>query len=326
MRSYRKLINFNIVGFLILLILTILFIANQTVFTKTISRSKQIEFSGDIIESKDLSAVGFVGKYMIIGADEGNTIQVLESDRDRAIYQVANNIELPVVKLSKPEIDIEGIAVSGNTIYVVGSHSSNNKGEKEDNRKSVFRFELDPNTGKLNSSIQKKSLQRILSQDNVLQEFANLQRKKNGVDIEGIAVKGDRLYFGFRTPVLKNNYVPVVVVEFDRLDRDEYELRYVNLEGSGIRDMVSVDRGFLILADATGDNVNHYRVYFWNGSDNLLKSNEEREIKSLSKIPTKKDTKAEGLTILQETASSYQILVVYDGVKQGNPTVFEIEK
>lgn len=325
-------LNFKQVSYLVLITIIILVSSQKKIFTKDISSPiDKIEFTGKIIEDKDISAIGFVGKYLIIGADEGNTIQVLEPNKNRSRYQVVENIELPTVKKSKREIDIEGIAVSGNTVYVVGSHSSTKKvtakTNKKNNRKKVFRFKLNSDTGKLESSIKQESLQAILEEDQVMSQFANIKHQKNGVDIEGIAVKADQLYFGFRTPVLQHNYVPVVVVKFKDIDQtDKYDLRYVNLGGNGIRDLVAVDDGFLLLVDTAGGNDLDYQVYFWDGSDHSSGVDTVSTIELLQKIPTKKNTRAEGLTILRETALNYQVLVVYDGVAGGNPTVFEIPK
>lgn len=328
MRSLYKIIKFSCLGFLVLLAAIALFNSQERVFSKdTLAPTDKIKFKGKIVAEQNLSAVGFVGEYILIGSDEGNTVQVLEPNKKRSKYRVVQNIEL-LDNDSKPEVDIEGIAVDDNTVHVAGSHSVNEDIDRaQNNRQNIFRFQLNFDTGKLESSIEQKSLQTILEQDLILSQFANIPHEENGVDIEGIATKSDRLYFGFRTPVLQDSYVPVVVVKFEEIDRtDKYDLRYVNLDGNGIRDLVAVDDGFLILADATGENADHYQVYFWDGSDGASKSGTLPSVKFLSEIPTKKNTRAEGITVLTETASSYQILVVYDGVSEGNPTIFDIQK
>lgn len=287
----------------------------------------QVKFKGKILADKDISAIASVGKYILIGADEGNIIQVLAPNKKGTKYKVANNIELPVSETADTEVDIEGMAVAGNTVYVTGSHTSTGKTEAQNNRQRVFRFQLDADTGELASSIEQESLQQILTQDKILREFVDIDHDKNGIDIEGLAAKDNLLYFGFRTPVLEQNYLPVVVVDFAQLNSpNQYELRYVNLGGNGIRDIVTVGKGFLILTDATGKNKNHFRLYFWDGSNDLSKPNAKSGIKFLSKIDAAKDTRAEGLMVMNEEDSSYQILVVYDGVAKGNPTILKVKK
>ena len=293
----------------------------------TASSIDQVKFKGKILGDKDISAIALVGKYILIGADEGNIIQVLAPNKKGTKYKVSHNIELPIIETSKTEVDVEGMAVTGNVVYVTGSHTSIGEIQEPNNRQRVFRFKLDYDTGELVSSIDQGSLKQILAQDKILSEFIDVDHDQNGIDIEGLAVKNNLLYFGFRTPVLDEDYLPVVVVDFTKLNTlNQYELRYVNLGGNGIRDIVAVDEGFLILTDATGKNKNHFRIYFWDGSTDLSKHENVSGVKFLRKIDTKKDTKAEGLMIMDEKDSSYEILVVYDGVAKGNPTILEVEK
>ena len=327
MLSNRSLDSLKIIS-LLLLVAIALFALPRTIFSKNARQITEIEFEGEINASKDISAIGFVGKYLVLGADEGNRIQVLSPQGNNSSYQVFNNIELPINKEFKAEIDIEGIAVTKNTVYVTGSHSLNKKKEAESsNRRSVYRFELSPDTGQLKSTVEQGSLQAILEQDKTLSQFAKLKHQKNGVDIEGIAVKDELLYFGFRTPVLQDSYVPVIAVKFADLSfGDRYVLSYVNLDGGGIRDIVAVNEGFLILADRIDGNKDDYGVYFWDGSNSANRSQLVSNVKLIREIPTPKNIKAEGITVLQETTSTYQILVVYDGIAKGNPTVFDLKK
>lgn len=291
----------------------------------------KMEFKGKIKENEALSAVGLVGKYLLLGADEGHQIQVLESDRTQSIYKKVRSIKLPIAKSGDSEVDIEGIAVENNTVYVVGSHTvtkkTRSKPKKKNNRQNIFRFKLNPDSGKLESKIKQDSLQKILKQDSILKEFLNVPNHKNGVDIEGIAVKDKHLYFGFRTPILQDTYSPVIVAKFKDLEhKDKYQLRHINLGGNGIRDMVAVDQGFLILVDTTAEDGSYYQIYLWDGRDELNGDLNSSATKFLTKIPAAENTRAEGITILKETATNYSILVVYDGVAKGNPTVFEISK
>lgn len=320
---------------LISLILIVISIDNQfqqqQFVRRDFSAANQIEFKGKIKEDEALSAVGFVGKYLLLGADEGHKIQVLEPDSTRSVYQRVRSIELPIAKSGASEVDIEGIAVDKNIVYVVGSHTatkkSQGKKQKTNNRQNVYRFKLNPDSGKLESKIKRDSLKKILQQDSALKEFLNIPNDHNGVDIEGIAVKDQDLYFGFRTPILEDTYAPVITAKFKDLDRkDKYQLSYVNLGGNGIRDMVATNNGFLILTDATAEDASHYQVYFWDGRDESNREINSLATKLLTQIPADENTRAEGITILQETDAKYSVLVVYDGVEKGNPTVFEISK
>jgi hypothetical protein len=91
----------------------------------------KIKFQGEIVANEDVSAVAVFGDRLFLGADEGSQIQVLKKIPEGSAYQVVQNIDLPVPVENK-EIDIEGIAIANNTVYVVGSHSLNRKTIKSD--------------------------------------------------------------------------------------------------------------------------------------------------------------------------------------------------
>jgi hypothetical protein len=304
----------------------------------------KIQFQGEIVANEDVSAVAVFGDRLFLGADEGSQIQVLKKIPEGSAYQVVQNIDLPVPVKNK-EIDIEGIAIANNTVYVVGSHSLNRKIIKSDltyqdnlkriekieddtNRQGIYRLELDPNTAQPISEIKRESLSNITKNNKILKTFITIPSKENGIDIEGIAVKEDKLYLGFRSPILRDNYVPVLVVKFEDINQENsYQISYVNLNGNGIRDLTAVDKGFLVLAGAGGDGNSPYQLYLWDGKDNIPGTDKQLTTpKLLAEIPAPPDAKAEGMTVIEETNSAYEILVVYDGIANGNPTLFKVNK
>src|SRR5262249_1652810 len=106
----------------------------------------------------------------------------------------------------------------------------------------------------------------LIKQHLVFKPFLDVPSKENGVDIEGIAVTEDEIYIGFRGPVLRDNFVPVLVL--NRKDPESgSEIRYVQLGGRGIRDMVRVADGFLIIAGPVGDADISFKLVHWNGKD-----------------------------------------------------------
>jgi hypothetical protein len=161
----------------------------------------------------------------------------------------------------------------------------------------------------------------------MLKTFAQIPSKENGVDIEGIAVRDDRLYAAFRGPVLRDGYVPVLVFAF--AEPDDAKKRYVNLGGRGIRDIVRVNDGFLLIGGPVADEPVSFELYFWDGSDGVP-GNDVPDLKSpesLGRIPLPdKDAKAEGITLLQEDDSHYEVMIVYDGVHSGAATRFKLSK
>lgn len=241
-----------------------------------------VTFKGDILAPENISAVAVLGdgEFLVIGSDEGQEIQVLRRSGDDE-YKADHSILL-VDDDSDKEIDIEGLARSNDRLYVVGSHSrkrskikptensrKENRKRLEENEREPLRenlFELRLNSeGKLTSDVEVTSLRERMKDDPVLVRFLKLPSKENGIDIEGIAADGDELYVGFRGPVLREGYVPVLVFDFDKPMKAK--THYVNLGGRGIRDLVRVSDGFLLIGGPVGGEPVTYEVYFWDGED-----------------------------------------------------------
>jgi len=79
-----------------------------------------VAVEGEISFSADVSGIGRIGDLIIIGADEGGSIQILRRLKpDR--WSVLRT-PIPLVT-GNAEVDIEGIATLGRTVLVTGSHS-----------------------------------------------------------------------------------------------------------------------------------------------------------------------------------------------------------
>ena len=201
---------------------------------------------------------------------------------------------------------------------------------EEDKKNSIFKLQIDPQDASVEADIVTIRIKEIIESDLLLKPFTAIPSKENGIDIEGIASDGNTLYLGFRGPVLRGNYVPVMVIQDYRhtKDKDDCELRFVNLMGNGIRDIAKVGDGFLILSGPVGDGFGPYQLYFWDGSDCIEGSDRPTDHRTilLGNIPTQTGAKAEGIAVLEESSSSYIILLVYDGVPNGQPTLLKTIK
>src|SRR5262249_20245462 len=147
-------------------------------------------------------------------------------------------------------------------------------------------------------------------------------------DIEGITIADGHVFAGFRGPVLRENHTPIMKFTFAK-PIVTTELLFVNLGGLGIRDMTRARGGFLILAGPVGDGPGAYQLCFWNGRDCLPGDRPvgtAGRIVLLCNVPTPDDAKAEGLALLKETDFAYELLIVYDGLKDGGATRFRVSK
>ncbi len=284
-----------------------------------------VELHGEILEGNDLSGVAVVGNNLIVGSDEAASVQILRADKKG--YKVHHTL---VLDPSGLEIDIEAVAAKGSAVYVTGSHSRVREVDKKGNlgaialrpsRDRAFRFQLsdDGQPGPVSAM----SLRAAIDGHAVLKDFAPLASKENGIDIEGLAVRKGVLYFGFRGPVLRNNWVPILVCTFDQ--PDAATVIYAALDGRGIRDLVAVDDGFLILAGPMGDGDSSYRLYSWDGNDGLAATNPGRTA-MLAKIPEMPPGKPEGLAVLAEMGKEYELLLLCDGLAAGGATRWKLAK
>lgn len=300
-----------------------------------VSLVHKIQFKGNVKENEDISAIALVKGGMFIGADEEGSIQFLSRQSDQ-LYEVKGT----TVLVEDGEVDIEAMTTGPNSLYVLGSHSYKRKTVKADkkhskNRKRLTEVKAEPSRdavfkltiGEKGAAkvVKKVSLRGLLNNDKYLRLFSSIPSKENGIDIEGLAYHDGQLYAGFRGPVLRGNYAPVLIFNFDKID--DYEIRFVNLNGYGIRDIQRVKDGFLVLSGPVGDAPEPGKLYFWDGKDGVAgKDHPVAAPKFLGLIPGAPGSKAEGLAVQGETAGSYNVIIVYDSAKNGDAKLFSVKK
>ncbi len=310
-----------------------------------LSPTGTIQFVGGVHAGQDISAIARFGDDLIIGADEPtdkgrrNLIQFL-SRQESDVYRVSRNITIS----KGGEMDIEDIACDGESIFVIGSHAALRRLLKETstvdkNRKRLEKIESEPSRDRLvrlrvdeygePHGLTSISLRKALRGQKILKPFTAIPSKENGVDIEGLAVRDGWLYAGFRGPVLRNNYVPVMRFRFDIDDLDE-ELLFVQFDGLGIRAMTEVADGFLIVAGPVGDGPGAYRLFFWNGQDGIPGRDVTEPhvpVRRLARLELPRpEAKAEGIALTSETPDAWEVLVVYDNACREGASRFVVPK
>jgi len=283
-----------------------------------------VEFHGGVVEANDVSGVAAVGDFLLIVSDEAKRptiVQVLK--KDGAAYEVVGSVPLPA---GDDEVDLEAVTAEADMVYVTGSHSwsrNTNAGmveqpKRKASREQFFRFRLlaDGTAGPVEGP---KSLLPAILASPVLKGFVGIASKENGIDIEGLAVKEGRLHFGFRGPVLRGGWVPVLSVAWDD-PGGTGRMKYLQLDGRGIRDIAAVEGGFLVLAGPVGDSDQPFRIYFWDGADQLPGGENGPRPQLLGEFTDLGKAKPEGLAVLQARGKTYDLLVVSDGLPKGGAT------
>ncbi|MDQ6978797.1 MAG: DUF3616 domain-containing protein [Mariprofundaceae bacterium] len=294
--------------------------------------SANITLPATVIASEDVSGIARLGSSLLVVSDEA-------SEHNENVLQVLNakhELTATIPLLTGDEVDLEGLAVEGRTVYAIGSHSSKRKRIKADksyrkNLKSyrddaikdeagrdfVFRVRFDKHGAVVNTA--QISLHDVIQNSPVLTTFSRIPSKENGVDIEGLAVRDGWLYAGFRGPVFRGNRVPVLRFNFDHPTQDA-QLLFVTLGGRGIRGITEVSDGFLLLAGPVGDGDGSYRIYHWDGNDTTPGKKRHGmpwgQVQLLGELVVPVGQKAEGVTLMQESPQTYQLLIAYDNAKQ----------
>ncbi|TCP56172.1 uncharacterized protein DUF3616 [Tamaricihabitans halophyticus] len=322
-----------------------------------IERTVRLRFAAHAVEADthvNLSAIHTDGSLLWIAGDETATIERLTCDDPSAPAEYGQHVTFALDTLIRlpgaadEEVDVEGMAHTGDYLWVVGSHSAKRKKVKDEHddeksakrlaavsaepaRRVLARLAMDgdepvaeASDGRRSAALGKHGLFGLLAEDEHFGPFLGIPGKDNGFDIEGIAVHGDagaeRVFLGMRGPVLRG-WAAVLQLE-PRVDGDELKLakiadkrryakHFLDLGGLGIRDMCEYGEDLLILAGPTMDLDGPVRVFRWPGAAALSAPDVVRreDLHQVLEIPYGEGTDhAEGIALLPDD----RLLVVYD--------------
>ncbi|GAA0471843.1 hypothetical protein Aca07nite_21300 [Actinoplanes capillaceus] len=318
--------------------------------------------SQDAATHTNLSAVRLDGRALWIAGDETATIERLIADDpakptefgDETRFRLADFVALPGADADE-EADIEGLTRSGRFLWAVGSHSLRRKQikdrhegpkalrrlgrvEGQANRQILVRLPIADVDGvptpvrEIESGGQRHraaalsgrdDLRRLLQDDEHIGPFLPIPGKDNGLDIEGIAVRDDRIYLGLRGPVLRGwafvlELRPYVTpddpgrLRLHRFDDGRlYRKHVLDLDGLGVRDLCPAGDDLLILAGPTMDLDGPVRIYRWHDAcraeiPTIVRH--DQITRELEITYGEGDDHAEGLSLI----GTDRVLVVYD--------------
>ncbi|MBE9179941.1 DUF3616 domain-containing protein [Oculatella sp. LEGE 06141] len=318
----------------------------------------------------EVSAAAFTPDGSLwVGSDELASIERLTAVEP---YVYGNHQPFAVsnfVKLANPdgEIDIEGLDYSDSYLWFTGSHSSKRKkakGKKPDkdiqklatievelNRYMIARIPVidgelvqsasDPNhpektltAAYLQTTETGNLLTDALKDDPHLGVYMSTQlaSKDNGFDVEGLTVRGNRIFLGLRGPVL-GGWAIILELEMNELepgllslkrigpDNRYYKKHFVNLNGLGIRELCLYQDDLIILAGPTMVLEGKMEIFklkkAFNRDGDTIASADSGDLKSLFDLPfTIGSDHAEGLALFKCLGQSNALLVVYDAPDQ----------
>jgi hypothetical protein len=240
--------------------------------------------------SSDASAaVDVGGGYVVVADDESNTLRMYDRSASGAPVKTWDfSSQLGVSK----EIDIEGAARVGNTIYWTGSLGNNKDGEYKADRNTVFTTTV---TGSgASTKLTLGGSYKKLRDDLVAWDHANgdrygftaatasgqVPKQIDGFNVEGLEFapgSTSTAYIGFRAPLVPpktgGKALIVPVTNFDKVAGSGAKAVMgtpieLDLGGLSIRDIrKNAADQYLIVAGswAADDNSDPYAVYSWDG-------------------------------------------------------------
>jgi hypothetical protein len=231
--------------------------------------------------------------------------------------------------------DAEGVAYGGGYFYVIGSHGRSRHGDEDnDSSYNVFRFKVDPATGKTPFKPSDDDvvgvdpsgkLRDLIAGTAPLDKFFNKPLKDGGLNIEGLAVENGRMFIGFRGPSIdKSAYI--MSVDAEAVFKGPLPVSKVDPlplgENVGIRDLAAVDGGLLVLAGPMREEDVPYSILLWDTNSRTIK----KKFGVLGSASIPKGAKAETLLVLETGPNHYRVLVMFDGAKNGGPISFRLER
>lgn len=313
-----------------------------------------------------LSAIARQGNHLWVANDETTSVErlTLENGDHAGAHRSFDLTELLDLPGDKGELDIEGLDVEDNTLWLLGSHSAARKqvkgkstpAEAQDSlatvevsqrRRVLARLstttlvnagktlpEVDgggtagqPRAGVLGLG-RNEDLVDLLADDPHLGGFIRasttgsypIPGKENGIDCEGLAVAGDRVFVGLRGPVLRGW---ALIIELDvgggpgmepqpiGPGNRRYRKHFLRLDGLGVRDLCRHGDDLLVLAGPTMELDGRAAVFRWrhaltSQAEAVL---EKDDLRCEFDAPFGKgDDHAEGITVLDDGRSA---LVLY---------------
>ena len=259
------------------------------------------------------------------------------------------------------ELDAEAAATDGAFYYVTGSHSAKrNDCANNPESRHVVRFRVDPRSGRAlrnlrGTLVDYSDTDRLWSIMSTMPELqahvgdnmclgtdhprdAPQLTGRRGVNIEGLAVKNGRLFFGFRGPVADGK-AHVLAVDAGALfaggDARPTQFTLDVGRGRAIRDLLAVSDGVLILA-GPDDDENNARVAWtvsrWDGQETSHPDGRIRTLATLDLSNVKlrscdHEPRPEALAVTADKPGQpYQALIFSDGMCDGGAFRFTIPR
>lgn len=309
---------------------------------------------------KDLSAVARIGDSLFLACDETASIERLRRLGDGRFGEHRHFALDEIVALpggADGEMDIEGLCAADGYLWVVGSHSlkrckpKRDESNAEEALQHMEELKREPNrfflgriplaeealglfmpvrsdgerrTAWVKFGKKRSALSHWIAEDPHLAPFLKIPSKENGFDVEGLAVRGNRVWLGLRGPVLRGHAVVLGLeivekapgrLKARRVDGERrYRKHLLATRGLGIRDMRLDGDDALLLVGPTMSLEGPAFVLRWRDAvhDDASGVIDPGRIETVAELPYRLHVDhPEGIDLWPE-AGPKALLVIYD--------------
>ena len=238
------------------------------------------------------------------------------------------------------ELDLEGVGVDGDVLWISGSLSLKRRrlrrgedrradalrrlariqrasGKGLDHSERVYRLRVWVDDRIRAELLDSRRVRKRLLKLDLLEPFADLPSKDNGLDVEGAAHVGEHFWFGLRGPVLRGQAL-MVRTGSDLRDPEPFPL---DLGGSGIRGLTwgrstHLGEGFLLISGPTLTAPAPFALWHW-----VPPADEGLGVlrKIMALRPPTADAKFEAVFLWGE-----QVRLLLDGVEGGGTSLLKV--
>jgi hypothetical protein len=232
------------------------------------------------------------------------------------------------------DLDGEAVAYAAPFFYVAGSHGCSRHSNKF--RSSSFILARFPERQIANAaqSFDPSSVKTTYRLSEVLAAAPQIRpyftrdlMSANGVNVEGLAIAGGKLFAGLRAPTLDGKAF-IVTVDPDKLFDESVPIKQGDAHvvsvplgfGRGIRDLARLnDAQLLILSGPAQDASIPFEIHVLD-----IKAETSRLVGALGELPGVAGAKAEAISVLSQHENAVDILVMFDGLPSGGPREYTI--
>jgi Protein of unknown function (DUF3616) len=234
------------------------------------------------------------------------------------------------------DLDGEAVAYAEPFFYVVGSHGCSRHSNKFRSSSFILARIRDarianPSAGAtLDPSGVETSYrlsEALAAAPSIRPYFTRDLMSANGLNVEGLAVSGGKLFAGLRAPTLDGTAF-IIAIEADRLfdervSINEGDVRVISVPigaGRGIRDLTWLNDGqLLILSGPAQDAKVPFEIHVLD-----ILAETSRLLGTLDELPDATGAKAEAISVLSQHGNVVDVLVMFDGLPSGGPREYTI--